>query len=399
MASHALRGMVALSILGTLTGCAVIQSQAVGVPTVSKDAKGNPIFQPAIPDGIPYFLPKRPFLVTVTEPNVGGAPTIAISPGTAEPDLAHRYVLSQDTNLFADNEFNIAVGPNGLLKSSNSTATSQVATTIQNAASSVGMLSPMSALAGANVARALVHPNLDAAAAAATVTRSYACPLAGASYQIAVYPEQTNLQLSLCAENTAIGGPYVVTWGRGDGQVGQYGGDNAHANTDTPISGLFFRHELPYLVRVVGGAAGKQTESDTLITSPDESETDYFPVKRSFFANNTANITVTDGVITAVDQTTKSELASATNIPASWVSSLTTAAGQLFSGLSGVSSDQQKLLQQQISTSTTQSQAAIVAAAQSQFCMKTVNSYNFGAMSAADMATAVAAIKAACPVN
>ena len=37
------------------------------------------------------------------------SPTITVANGIAEPDLSKRYVLSQGTNLVADNEFNIGV--------------------------------------------------------------------------------------------------------------------------------------------------------------------------------------------------------------------------------------------------------------------------------------------------
>jgi hypothetical protein len=48
-------------------------------------------------------------------------------------------------------------------------------------------------------------------------------------------------------------------------------------------------------------------------------------------------------------------------------------------------------------TAVTQTQAAAVAAAQYKVCMKTLASYNFAGLSAADAATALAAIKTACP--
>jgi hypothetical protein len=173
-------------------------------------------------------------------------------------------------------------------------------------------------------------------------------------------------------------------------------GDNNLANTATPVSGLFFRHELPYFV-MIRGPVDHPTENDTVIKSPDESETDFFPVKRSFFANNTANITITDGVVTGVDQTTKSELAAAVDLPSTFISSYMTAVGQLFSGLSTASSDQQKLLQQVLATSATQNQASAVTAVQNQLCAKTLASYNFSTMSPADLTSAVTTIKAACP--
>ena len=116
MANGALWRVAGLLCLGFLPGCAVVQSQAV----VPESPGGK---SPPVPNGIPYFLPRRSFVATVTEPFNGGPPTITVTNGIAEPDLSKGYVLSQGTNLVADNEFNIGVSVNGLLKSSNSTVT------------------------------------------------------------------------------------------------------------------------------------------------------------------------------------------------------------------------------------------------------------------------------------
>jgi hypothetical protein len=380
------RKLVGLVCLGALTGCAVVESQVV---------------TGAVPGGIPYFLPKRPFIVTVTTPTGGALPIISIASGNAEPDLSMKFVLSQGTNLLANNEFNVTVGSNGLLESSQSTATSQVATAVQNAASTVGMFAG-GVLPGGAVARSVTVTNGPQLFGPSTASPpptppSIACPRAGESYQYAVYPERALKSVTFCADTPT---PYTVTWRRTDGKTGKYGVDNGNVDATQPVSGLFFRHELPYVVKVESTAqppSNLKTESDYFVTSPDESETDFFPVKRSFFANNTANITVTDGVLTGVDQTTTSEVAALVGLPATWVGSYMTAVGQLFTGLTTISSDQQKLLQQLQATAVTQSQAAVVAAAQYQVCMKTVKSYNFPSLNAAAAATALAAIQAACP--
>src|ERR1700730_18609615 len=106
MANGTILGLGGLLCLGVLPGCAVVESQAI----LSKDPVAN--YTP-VPSGIPYFLPRRPFVVTVAEPFNGGVPTITVAPGIAEPDLSKRYVLSQGTNLVADNEFNIGVSASG----------------------------------------------------------------------------------------------------------------------------------------------------------------------------------------------------------------------------------------------------------------------------------------------
>lgn len=384
--------LTALASIATFSGCAVVESEVV--------ANGK-----SVPDGIPYFLPRRPFIITVSMPVSGTLPLITVAPGNAEPDLQKRFVLSQGKNLLANNEFNITVGPNGLLKNSSSTATSQVATALQNAAASAAMFG--APLPPAGLADMRVDFALPTNTPKAATLPNLSCPPAGGSYQYAVYPE-SNGPLTLCQELPTW---YAVTWARADGGQGLYGVDNERAGKNGYwSSGIFFRHEIPYLVTVTsthtephtGGAMQPTvttTQSHYIITSPDKSETAFFPVNRSFFANNTANVTITDGVLTGVDQTTTSEVASLVGLPATFVSSYTTAVGQLFTGLTSVSSDQQKLLQQMQATALTQNQASVVAAAQYQVCTKTLAKYNWATMTPADAATALAAIKTACPGN
>lgn len=373
----------------TVTSCAAVQSQVV----TGKTPDGTLVTGKTTPDGIPYFLPRRPFVITVSAPAGGGitsAITITAAPGNAEPDLTTKFALSQGLNLLANNEFNVTVGSNGLLQSSQSTAISQVATAVQNAAASAGMfIAPLPVPSAA-----AFHTNVALLGAAGLpLGPKIACPAAGTSYQYIDYPEtHYATALTFCPEGPIS---YTVTWDRADHKTGPYAPDNVNAspNTHHRLSGLFFRHELPYIIRIKGTAIPSgvsSTENDFVITSPDESETDFFPINRSFFANNTANITVTDGVITAVDQTTQSEIAAAVGLPATWVSSYTTAVGNLLSGLSSINSDKQTLLQQLQAT----------AAAQAQYlaCRKTVGSYDFSSpMTTAQAAAAAAAIKAACP--
>jgi hypothetical protein len=393
------RALILILGLETLTGCAVVQSHAVG--TTDNGAAA------ATPDGIPYFLPKRPFLITVAMPPNGTVPTITVANGPAQPDLDPKdnakFVLQPGINLLANNEFNVSVAPNGLLKTSVSTATSQVATAVQAAATTAASFAVpgLGVLNLHNPAFAALPLHSGTPASLSQSGGAYACPSQNTTYQLLVYPEDTQ-PVSICDANDAFS--FSVTWTRGDGKTGKFGTDNLTTGTSW-VSGLFFRHELPYSVTVIGSpkGGGSKTANQYAVTSPDESETNFFPVNRSFFANNQANITITDGVLTGVDQTTQSEVAAAVGIPASWISSYTTAIGQLLSGLTSISGDQQKLLQQLQATALTQSQSALIqyqsnaaAAAQFQVCLKTVASYP-SPTSLTDATNALEAIKAACP--
>jgi hypothetical protein len=394
-------GILVLLCSVILTGCTAIHSQVVG--------SGKPL-----PDGIPYFLPRRPFIITVTTPYAGGPPSITVTSGNAEPELSKEFMLSSGINLLAQNEFNITVANNGLLRSSNSTATSEVATVVQNAAATAGMLaapgpgtvvgpSPLKMVQDyefklRNKADFATPPKTGIKPA--PTDTGIGCPLSGTSAQYMLYPELTyNPVTDLTFDCKDSETTYTIAWVKPYERlpVFQRPTDNSTLRYRTKVSGIFFRQELPYLVVVTGKKAGlPDTQSHFVVSSPDESDTYFFHVTRNFFANNTANIAITDGAITGVDQTTQSEVAGLVGLPATFLGSYMTAVGQLFSGLTSISSGQQKYLQQLQATSATQNQGAAVAAAQYQACRKTVASFNFANMSAAQASAAAAAIQAAC---
>ncbi len=538
MRLHIYRIAMGLGLLVGLAGCASVQSASA--PTG------------ATPKGVPYFMPRKPFVVTISTPTGGLTPTATVAQGTAEPDLAHRFVLTQGTNLLAKNELNITVGTNGLLMTSNTTSNSEVSTAVQNAASSVAVfaglppgISSLGQVAGnplllgghigaLNVLQIPIvrpapslyipHPQIE-----------LGCPLAGMSYQYLIYPEDRPRPDQ--NETDPVFCNYTMHWQLSGKNKQNPVTDTENATSTSKMSGLFFRHELPYQVDITTGAAFQGLISGTTLTidagslasgviavgqaitdpagrvqlgtiitrgsgtswtvsvmqnvsdepmfsvgaaanasftgsisgttltvelpksgiiaigqaitdppeetptiqpgtyitagsgstwtlniaqnvaskpmvgigtngvastnryaltSPDESEVDFFPVNHSFFADNTANITVTDGVITSIDQTKDGELAAFVGLPATFVSSYTTAVGNLLTGITNNSSDQQKLIQQIQSTTLTQVQGAAIAQAQAQVCRKTAASYNFATMNAAQAAAATTAIEAAC---
>lgn len=356
---------VGILLLTALTGCAVVQSQVVG-------------HNKATPNGIVYFMPRRPFVVTVTTPAASTAAphpqsTVTVTEGTAEPDLKYRFVLSQGTNLIGKSELNITVGKNGLLKTSNSTATSEVATALTNAASSVGSLVGVTAVPPVPRPMGAGAPPPDG------------CPPPGSSYQYPIYPAPRpgDPQQRVFCGNT-------VTWHLAAGAAEHYPNNANFTANGADYSGIFYRHELPYVVTVTGpkDRSGYAIVAVKILTSPDDSDIDFFPIKRSFFANNTADITITDGVITGVDQTTDGELTSALSLPATVLSSYTSAIGRILGNLTTNSGDIQKLLAQQ--------QATAIAEAKFAVCRKTIAANPLKGLSGAQLTTAYAAITAAC---
>lgn len=365
-----LRGMLLVSAAAvmTLAGCAAVQSEVV---------KGGD----QIPDGAIYFMPRRPFVVTVTTPAATTAipsppTTVVVSQGTAEADISQQFALSQGTNWLAKNEMNISVGANGLLKSSNSTASSEVATALQNLASAAGAITGLASVG------AIAVPLVPGTPAQPPPVDG--CPVAGTSYQYLLYPGPRSGDPNL---TTYCG--YTVTWHMAAGYVA-----NANNSRFTPgssyNSGIFYKHELPYLVFVTGpkDKTGNSTVAITVLTSPDESKIGFFPVKRSFFSNNTANVSLTDGVLTGVDQTTDGELTAALSLPATVITSYTSAIGNMLGSLTTNSGDLQKLLAQQQATSNAQAQETV--------CKITIANNPMSGLTGTDLTKALTAISTAC---
>jgi hypothetical protein len=370
--------------LAALTACAVVQSRVVD------DTK-------ATPDGVVYYMPRRPFLVTVTTPAATTAvpnpsSTVAIAQGTAEAHLKHRFVLSQGTNLVGKAEFNIAVGTNGLLKTSNSTATSEVTTALQNAVTSAGTL------VGVATAPPGLHGANPLLVSAQIALPTNGCPPPGTSYQYPLYPEIVSLPGDPNAQLTNFCG-YQVSWKLAAGGKTSYP-PNQNFTDANPlgVSGIFYRHELPYDVSVIGpkDTNGNATVAVSVLTSPDESEIDFFPVKESFFASNDAKLTITDGVLTGVDQTTDGEVTAALGLPSTVLSNYTSAIGQIFGNLTTNVGDVQKLLAAQQSVLAAQ-QSLALSQAQIAVCRSTIAANPLAGLSAAQATTALSAISAACP--
>src|SRR5262245_44717726 len=88
-------------------------------------------------DGIIYFMPKRPFKVTVTVDDKG-VQTPTITKGDSLPDLKRRFVLKYNKNLFGTNTLAMTVNSLGLLQSANGTTTSAATDIAKNLGTFIG---------------------------------------------------------------------------------------------------------------------------------------------------------------------------------------------------------------------------------------------------------------------
>ena len=91
-------------------------------------------------------------------------------------------------------------------------------------------------------------------------------------------------------------------------------------------SGIFYRQNEPYLVKAEGPGINMQQ----LVFSPSFADTAFLPVKKTFFADNEADFTFTDGVPTKYKQSTSGEAIALVKLPADIFSAYFAAIGSVF---------------------------------------------------------------------
>jgi hypothetical protein len=341
-------GQRALSRVAWLTPLAAGLGGCAAVSTQSFNAG-------ATGDGLVYYMPRQAIVVTITlDANGLATPSVANAP--AEPDFAHQFVLRYESNLFNGNHAIIKVGASGLLQGSDASATSGVDTIAKN----------LGTLAGTATAMSLA-PKAPAPACAK-----------GRAYATLMYPE-AGRTASLCG--------FSITLSAAPATLPAAKTQPSAAATPTTNTGVFYRQQIPYRVTVQGPAAA-DPPTEFLAFSPDESPILYYPVSKGFFGNTETNLTLTDGVLTQIDQKTDSELVGFTAVPADIVTSYFAAIGNIFGSRKTAIEDQTTLLGDRASRE--------AAEAKLKFCQQTVASNPLVGKTPSDQATAEAAIKAAC---
>ena len=110
------------------------------------------------------------------------------------------------------------------------------------------------------------------------------------------------------------------------------------------VSGIYYRQNEPYEVTV----SGRGTNISSIIFSPNQSNTYFLPVSRTFFADNDADFTFEDGVPKQYKQETDSELLALFKLPADVFGAYFTAVGQVFSSFKSNDSNESAALTESI---------------------------------------------------
>lgn len=352
------------------------------------------------------------------------------------PDLGETFVLQYNKNLFGQNNAAIAVSSFGLLSVTHADTinkteaiASNIAMDVASASIGAGFLTPpvnnntaaLATYSGANPG-SYIAPSSNSATY--TLSRDFSdCP--NGNYTIAFNPgdnpsdPSTPNSLTICGvkisykelfpkrlgqapndfPNPLSSSTYVARPKRGvigtinnvfniitQPNYGRFSSDKGFS--PDLYSGLFYRLDLPYEVSVQ--VSGKTNVSKFLALSPNESATFFAPITETVFASNTSDITLTNGVMSGLKETTDSELYVMSRIPADILGSYTNAVGQAFSAL-GTATTAQSQYQQSLTISTVSAQVTK--------CLKAVATFPTAGLTGTALQSAQANINAACVGN
>ncbi len=276
-------------------------------------------------DGLTYYMPKKDFIVTVTMAGEGTelhVSDVVLEATSAYADRSQQYVLQHNLNLLSDSKLDVTVDPSGLLKTTNSTTTTQVQATLEGIAASAGYGS--------------FAPNPD--------DRSLTdnCTKAGVYVflfdPLNLFPEGKHLE-----KDAKCG--LTIEFIKLD--KGKTKGKELNKNKNEKHSGVFYRQEMPYKLRAF--TSDGTINKEKIIFSPSESKTMFLPLSRSFFATSNATLTFEHGIPVGYIQDDKSELVGAVSIPAQVIDAYFAAAGKLFSAFSTKNTNETALIEQETS--------------------------------------------------
>jgi hypothetical protein len=289
MRSFALIGGMAASL--TLCGCAAVNSTMAPVTSSG---------------GLLYYMPMRDIQIAVT--NTGGKITsIIATASTSYADRTKSYQLEYQPHMLAKNTMDLEISEAGLITSSKANQTGDAVAALGSLGTLAGYwrgngLGVQSA--GGDVVLPSNAPSL--------------CKLDGThTFLLPAEPVETEVCGSINVKVERL------AW------TPQTRRDPISALQDgASYAGVFYRMNLPYRVTMKSEGLNAQT----IVHSPSESPAYFLPVARTLFANNDAQITLSNGagVPSKYIQNTDGELAALLKLPAAIIAPYFSAIGQIF---------------------------------------------------------------------
>jgi len=259
--------------------------------------------------GLVYYMPKRDIVITVN--NAGGViASIVASPSVSYADRSKAYRLEYHRHPLAKNELDIDVSEAGLLTSAASKQTGDA----------------VAALAGLGTLAGYFHGSgfdlqADPAKTVGVAAASDCSAVGNHTFIFPAEPGDYTICQVLSVKIAKLGGNDDTTRG-----------SNTSPQGDPSYAGIFYRVNIPYKVTM----SSAKVHSESIVFSPSESKVYFLPVARTFFANNDATITLSNGagVPSKYSQNTDGEIAALLKLPAAIVTAYFAAIGELFSAFS-----------------------------------------------------------------
>ncbi len=284
--------------------------------------------------GLPYYMPKKDFLVTVTVKE--GVKSFATSTTPAYPDLSQIFVLKYEDSLISDNLLSIGVTTKGLLTSINAKTVSQLNEIFKNIAKSAGAIST-----------------------ARSDAPKYECIKDGTYVFRYTNPGVNHVACDGIKVDISQLGEFELT----NDQM-KHGKDK-----NAKHSGVFFKLEIPYKVRITQKSSDdKEIVQEDLVFSPTESPVYFIPVSKSLFADKDATFAFTDGMLTSYKQDNKSELVALASLPADLISGYFDSIGNVFGKISNASTQEKSAIQSSLSLE--------LAKMKNELCIAAINANN-----------------------
>ncbi len=302
-------------VLGYLTACSSLSSK-VDYKDEGNRTKTN------VGNGVIYYMPKKDIKLVVTV-DASGIRKPSVESGDSMPDLSSRFVMDFSENWIGKNHLKIGINSKGLLTSTDSDVESGIDDILKNLAKAAGNLTAMGTMADSSK------------------IASADCP-SGQTVAHFVDPSKTLSSDSFCNFNILIE------------RLGFSGNSNDSENfkqnklfgslgPDLGWSGLFYKQELPYRVTFTDKAS--DTKFQFIVFSPNESPVSFMPTSKTFFSDNLAKYTLTDGILTSAEQTTHGEIVALSALPADIISSYFQAIGTMFGQFNTNAANQKSTLE------------------------------------------------------
>lgn len=275
--------------------------------------------------GLIYFLPKKMIRIDyVRKPGDGTTcvETLSLSTTKAMPDTpAGTFVVSVPVNQLGANDTEISVNAQGLLQSASAKVTSDLAAIVSDTVASV--VAPGLALNSAGSCIATSRSRLvDVPLAPSCEDGICIKPSTSGTHRFDIELRPAGLSPSTLGARIEVP---VLTGNPPFNSAAALAADDA---------GLFYRMELPYLVRHTRGSgtpAAPDASTTPILWIPNESPVGFAPVRRSLFGDKTTTMTFSDGSLTDYDADYHGDLLSLVRLPVTVIGAVSTAIGKVAS--------------------------------------------------------------------